>query len=399
MSSIDCSRAGEFVYFPRLPLEIRLMIWELALPGPRVVSIKQKPLKRTIGEWEDENNRTWPVLDRELVPGQKEQEGGNRAVENITTKRRAKREKKARQWVAVSSKLETVEYRKAPMYGMACETPAPNILLACRESYAVVSKLYERCFSCPLSIPEAYFNFKLDTLYIQYDNMSWHYRNNGVESDFLDLWDGFSFGDFDNIGRVERLAVLVSHRNGYPSFYEETAQKILRVFPCLKNLYLVLEATHNDNDDKAEPFLIESIDPKEGLAVWNSHDPIRKISSWSHFKCEMPTIYPLDPEVLETSMKILRKYQRKDMEKLKVVWNIPEFSGKSTVSYTTKMKLEEAEKNCLKRVELAREQMKDPTFRMKVEEAHENYQRKVRLGLQQIRDKYEKEFGMAGNDA
>lgn len=28
---------GQFIFFPKLPIELRLKIWELALPGPRIV--------------------------------------------------------------------------------------------------------------------------------------------------------------------------------------------------------------------------------------------------------------------------------------------------------------------------------------------------------------------------
>jgi hypothetical protein len=36
-----------------------LMIWERALPGPRVIDIHQRKLKKTVEEWEEENNMRW----------------------------------------------------------------------------------------------------------------------------------------------------------------------------------------------------------------------------------------------------------------------------------------------------------------------------------------------------
>ncbi|KUJ08841.1 uncharacterized protein LY89DRAFT_690819 [Mollisia scopiformis] len=36
-----------FTLFNRLPMELRLKIWEAALPGPRVVNIREKRLKRS----------------------------------------------------------------------------------------------------------------------------------------------------------------------------------------------------------------------------------------------------------------------------------------------------------------------------------------------------------------
>jgi len=42
--------ARSFTKFPELPVDIRLMIWESALPGPRDVGIRQCYLNTTIGE-------------------------------------------------------------------------------------------------------------------------------------------------------------------------------------------------------------------------------------------------------------------------------------------------------------------------------------------------------------
>ncbi|KAF4624893.1 hypothetical protein G7Y89_g13277 [Cudoniella acicularis] len=49
----DSENGPVFSKFSDLPLEIRLMIWEEALPGPRLVEISQKALKFTIGQWNE----------------------------------------------------------------------------------------------------------------------------------------------------------------------------------------------------------------------------------------------------------------------------------------------------------------------------------------------------------
>ena len=45
--------------FRNLLVDIRLMIWERALPGPVVINIHQRKLKKTVEEWEEENNMRW----------------------------------------------------------------------------------------------------------------------------------------------------------------------------------------------------------------------------------------------------------------------------------------------------------------------------------------------------
>lgn len=49
-----------FVYFPKLPLELRILVWERALPGSRIVMIRQSHLRKKIGDFEEENKSEWP---------------------------------------------------------------------------------------------------------------------------------------------------------------------------------------------------------------------------------------------------------------------------------------------------------------------------------------------------
>lgn len=111
-------------------------------------------------------------------------------------------------------------------------------------------------------------------------------RNSGMETIFVDLWDGFS--DFENLRRVERLAVLLPAKYDYnndDNNDEISVQEILRPFPGVKHLSLVADAY-------------------------------------------------LDYTVPNISMKRLRRYGRKDLKNLQVFWNIPEINkGKFNVAY------------------------------------------------------------------
>lgn len=62
MSDNAKTQGQTFPLFPKLPKEIRLMIWELTLPGPRTVHLQQRKLKTTIGEWEDQSGLSWPLF-------------------------------------------------------------------------------------------------------------------------------------------------------------------------------------------------------------------------------------------------------------------------------------------------------------------------------------------------
>ncbi|KAF8855191.1 hypothetical protein BDZ45DRAFT_676367 [Acephala macrosclerotiorum] len=50
-SSLSQTPLMTFTLFPELPIEIRLMIWRLSLPGLRIVHIRQNRLKEPEGEW------------------------------------------------------------------------------------------------------------------------------------------------------------------------------------------------------------------------------------------------------------------------------------------------------------------------------------------------------------
>jgi len=53
---------GRFIFFPKLPVELRLEIWSLALPGPRVIEVFQNLEKEYNGERKSEIKVNNPPL-------------------------------------------------------------------------------------------------------------------------------------------------------------------------------------------------------------------------------------------------------------------------------------------------------------------------------------------------
>lgn len=128
-----------FKLFDQLPPEIRLQIWEAALPGPRVIGIVERRVKRR-------DNRTpdTPFWCRDDL--------------------------------------------LAAMLALWSHSKAPSTLLACKESNQVASKCYVPSFAFAGSISETYFDFHRDTLYLRFDTFlfddtsNWNHFAEDVES-------------------------------------------------------------------------------------------------------------------------------------------------------------------------------------------------------------------------
>ncbi|TGO60921.1 hypothetical protein BOTNAR_0137g00210 [Botryotinia narcissicola] len=140
-----------FTPFRKLPLELRLIIWGLAKPAGRIIELDLLE-RSTIKE-------EWNFARPPQAPDQSDDtENGD---EN------------------------SVRYNR--LWGFKSNAPIPALLLACRESHGVASKWYPRVFQCyaddpealrfpptvqgpgSVSLPQTYFNFEDDTLFITPD--------------------------------------------------------------------------------------------------------------------------------------------------------------------------------------------------------------------------------------
>ncbi|TVY41172.1 hypothetical protein LOCC1_G006672 [Lachnellula occidentalis] len=229
--------------FPSLPAEIRCMIWEAALPGPRIVTIRQKVLERTLGEWiEDEG------LDEELFAG---------------------------------------ENKDDDMLGITSDCKPPQILFVCKESYRVASKVYQRAFAMQASamqasFPETYFDFKRDILYLRYDTLKYlalSYEKNPNHPRELDELPDLLINITD-LEKVTNLAILVDpyavDSPGNRSYDDATVltecvADVLAWSGAVSKLTLVVEHyKFEDHDDQSTLLLMDPIDLHEGFNQFSS---------------------------------------------------------------------------------------------------------------------------------
>ncbi|KAH7311879.1 hypothetical protein BKA65DRAFT_157094 [Rhexocercosporidium sp. MPI-PUGE-AT-0058] len=188
-----------FTCFKRLPLEVRLLIWEATLPGPRLVNIHQRPLRKTFLDYKEENGHEWPPLDRWT-------EGSEEIDEALLEEAEY-----ARMDVCSSLGLDgelPAAFHDAHLLGLSSNCPPPNTTYACRESYGVVSRHYTKAFACSGSIPETFINFDVDTLFLRADGFA-HYAQGlcALERMIDGLTGHFEITDKNNLSRVQRLAI------------------------------------------------------------------------------------------------------------------------------------------------------------------------------------------------
>lgn len=241
---------AKFTRFLDLPIELRRNIWEAALPGPRLVNIRQRSLKPTIGEWERDTGREWPVM---------EEESGGDAVPDEAHSLRY-RPLTRQQIQQAPENVYSTAYGTRHLVGIYSEAPPPEIIYVCREARDVVLQYYTQAFYCAESFPQTYFDFAIDTLYIRTDNFGF---GEGLECLHEDLRQGFPILDLKNIKRVRRLAIQYDNENNEDTFPEGALADILKFFGGIEELSLVLrhfEDEKTKTNDQSDLVLLERMD-------------------------------------------------------------------------------------------------------------------------------------------
>lgn len=191
---------------------------------PRLVSIKQKALDFTVGDWYQAG-----------CP--------NRGVNTVLHN----------------------EAPDEPMLGLASDSP-PQILLVCKESYGVVSNIYSRAFAMTGSLPTTFFDFHRDTLYLRYETMTHKSRRSGHL--FLDVLRCLKhIVDKNCLGKVENLALLVDNtlEMGYVDSripgtkMTKWVGNVLQAFGGVKHLTIVHDHYFKASKTQSPACLIEPI--------------------------------------------------------------------------------------------------------------------------------------------
>jgi hypothetical protein len=195
----------------------------------------------------------WPVIDGKIVqnptPVSYMMNTVRGGLEDLPAyypekveRRRAIARNEAREDIHRSTRTgDALDYGRASLQSWTSDVDL-HIPLACREAYSVVSNNHIKAFRSFFSEPKTYIDFKLDTLYlrcVEIFGIFWELIEPGT------FGYGFPIQATHDLRRVERLALLlnpwdfVSVTQGDDPF-AGLLLPTLRLFPCLKDLVLVV---------------------------------------------------------------------------------------------------------------------------------------------------------------
>jgi len=320
-----------FQLFPKLPIELRLVIWEQALPGPRVVNLTRKKLKKTVGDWERENgaNRREDIF---LAAGMSSAEVflDLHKIYNPNDEGNGK------------TRLSPKDSNAVELAGFESNTEPPNILFACRESRDLALKHYQLAFSSFGSIPQTYFDFSLDTLYIRGENFLLNDTvSNEPNVSILDGVRGLWGLKAMDLLQVRRLAIEVDTEaddfNDWGDDREAFISNLLQDVRELETLTIVVD--HNESlyldgscPDQSELAFIEP---------WRIKKVLREYSAlfmgpWEYSEDDLQTYYQhLEQKEADLVEKLDMSYLKessRDPTDVNPGWNLPALECKVAIA-------------------------------------------------------------------
>jgi hypothetical protein len=188
-----------FPRFNELPQELRWKIWELALPGLRIVHIYERSLA---GNLEEQG------LEQNPAPSEEQHSDGDR-------------------------------WKKSTTCGFDSDTEIPAVLLACREAFEYAG--YRPSFAYTASWPQTYFHSQKDTLFLSH--LTSHLGPTSLDIDDLvrvarDMSNGCELHHVRNLALS--IPAYAMYRRGRQRSLLEWLDSILDSFGRVESLTLVL---------------------------------------------------------------------------------------------------------------------------------------------------------------
>jgi hypothetical protein len=293
---------SSFPNFNFLPTEIRLMIWEAALPDPRIIHIEARD-REFYSCFRVRSDTAIDALDANQIPA-------------FFQAKQSDKDRFAFELFSVFN-----DTRKAENYfRFITRAPPPVLLYVCRESFEVASRHHPRVFGTAYSPPTVSFNFQKDTLYLDWAFPGPSLRNPYELKDF----------SWVELAKVRYLAVECDEDYAEALGFENTEEflaMVLGYFPSLEKLTISsVDAYHSIEDSgdlvfmKPRPGAINRISgplmhlrrPRNYTGLFSSapedKDEDEELWDWFKYTCEPTTAGKVDLEELE-------RYRRQHMAK------------------------------------------------------------------------------------
>jgi hypothetical protein len=191
-----------FTLFNKLPPEICLLIWEATIPGSKIINIKERLVMKSKLECNGINTNVYSTSLRD-----------------------------------------------------AHNRISPSTMFACKEFRQVALKLYVTSSAFACSIPETYFDFSIDTLYLRFTSFA------GIDTtDWLDNFIQqleFLYNS-DDFRQIRKLAILFDSDDNEDCDYQ--LDQVIIWLSNLGELTVTLDHFNQGDNDRGYIILIEHLD-------------------------------------------------------------------------------------------------------------------------------------------
>lgn len=316
--------SNSFPLFPRIPVELRLLIWEWAIPDPRVVPLKTYNTSRC-------EHAMVRVRSDMFVPDRCQNDDYPHSNGTTCTGMDG----------VLPADMDVIgvvrtRIKDDDQLGFSSEAKIPSLLLVCKESHEVASKRYQRAFPYEWSFAETYFNYERDILLLSEKQIQFAILPEGDKRHFMAPSEARKIRNLALQFRPNLRASTIDDRD----VKTKDLAKLLELFCNVEDLTIVvdnhlpyghengLSSSQNDN----EPVLFEPIQINEALLMF---PPERRFSD-THRGLFQENVNLLE---LKFCMDRLNRKRLQDIANGSV-WNLPRFQWKilTTAAFQTRFK-------------------------------------------------------------
>jgi len=262
------------------------MIWEAALPGPRIIHVETRD-RQFYSCFRVRSDIAVDALDANQYPAFFNDDCEARDPDRLAFER-----------VTFHSSRRRLEDR----YRFATRAPPPVLLYVCHESFEIASKHHSRIFGTPYSPPEVYFNFKEDTLYLDWSSWEIH---------------SYKPADFSWVELAAVRYLAIECDQSCAKFFnvenrEELIAMVLSYFPNLEKLTINRIDTYHPPSD-SEDLVFMRLLPKD-VKIYDGpdDDDDSDLFHWLRYALEIEESF--DPEKLQHYRA--RRMAKKENEEL-----------------------------------------------------------------------------------